>query len=289
MQLILPDGRLDLSHTRVMGILNVTPDSFSDGGLYTSVEAAVERGLQMIQEGAALLDIGGESTRPGARAVSEAEEIDRVVPVIEALRKATPVPLSLDSSKPGVMRAGVAAGASFLNDVRAFETPEALVVAAESGLPVCMMHMQGVPENMQENPEYQNVIEDIKGYLAKRVAAATAAGIPRDKIVLDPGFGFGKTLAHNLILLRNLDQFVATGMPVLVGVSRKSMIGALLERAGLSGGAAPGLERLIGSVTLALYAARKGAHIVRVHDVRETCEALAIDAAVTNLPAARED
>jgi dihydropteroate synthase len=282
MQLLLPDSYLDLSCTRVMGILNVTPDSFSDGGQFIAADAAVEHALAMVAAGADLIDIGGESTRPGARAVGEAEEIDRVVPVIEGLRAASPVPISVDSSKPAVMRAAVAAGAGLINDVRALEAPGALTAAAELGVPVCLMHMQGEPVTMQDNPKYQNVTYEVKSYLENRIAAAVAAGVAREQIVIDPGFGFGKTLAHNLRLLNDLDAFVATGMPVLVGVSRKSMIGAILKRAGLAETGDPAEARLIGSVTLALYAARKGAHIVRVHDVRETVEALAVQVAAAS-------
>jgi len=282
MQLTLPNGKLDLKTTRVMGILNVTPDSFSDGGSYSDAEAAVERALQMVAEGAALIDIGGESTRPDAATVSTQEEIDRVVPVIELFSQQSAVPVSLDTSKPEVMRAGVQAGAQMLNDVRALTIPGALEAAADLQVPVCLMHMQGTPKNMQNKPIYQDVTSDIKKYHEERVAVATRAGIRRDQLIVDPGFGFGKTLQHNLQLLRNLDEFVDTDMPLLVGLSRKSMIGKLLENVGHTGASVDIDKRLAGSVTLALYAAQKGAHIVRVHDVRETVAALTIAAALSD-------
>jgi len=282
MQLTLPNGKLDLKTTRVMGILNVTPDSFSDGGSYSDAEAAVERALQMAAEGAALIDVGGESTRPDAATVSTQEEIDRVVPVIELFSRQSAVPVSLDTSKPEVMRAGVQAGAQMLNDVRALTIPGALEAAVDLQVPVCLMHMQGTPKNMQNSPIYQDVTSDIKNYLEERVAVATRAGIRRDQLIVDPGFGFGKTLQHNLQLLRNLDEFVDTDMPLLVGLSRKSMIGKLLENVGHTGASVDIDKRLAGSVTLALYAAQKGAHIVRVHDVRETVAALTIAAALSD-------
>ena len=278
MQLSLPSGTLDLKTTQVMGVLNVTPDSFSDGGAYSDTEAAVERALQMVAEGAALIDVGGESTRPGAAVVSTQEEIDRVVPVIELFSGQSAVPVSLDTSKPEVMRAGVQAGAQMLNDVRALTIPGALEAAADLQVPVCLMHMQGTPKNMQNSPIYQDVTNDIKSYLEERVTAATRAGIRRDQLIVDPGFGFGKTLQHNLQLLRNLDKFIDTDMPLLVGLSRKSMIGKLFENVAAAGASVDIDERLAGSVTLALYAAQKGAHIVRVHDVRETVAALTIAA-----------
>ena len=256
-----------------MGILNVTPDSFSDGGLYVATDRAVERALAMVQEGADIIDIGGESTRPGASPVGVTEEIERTVPVIEALRKESDVPISIDTSKPEVMLAAAAAGASMLNDVRALRESGAVEVAAELGLPACIMHMQGEPRTMQASPAYDDVVRDVRAFLRDRVDECVAAGMNTANLVLDPGFGFGKTLEHNLLLMQQLDVFVKMGQPVLVGVSRKSMIGKLLgddQR-----------ERITGSVTLALAAARKGAHIVRVHDVRETADALRIDAAVT--------
>ena len=270
MQLIFPTGTLDLTTPRVMGVLNVTPDSFSDGGKYTALDAAVERALQMLAEGADIIDIGGESTRPGARSVTAAEEVERVVPVIEALRAVTDAPVSIDTSKPEVMLAAAAAGASMINDVRALQMAGALDAAAESGLPVCVMHMQGEPASMQEQPEYRDVAAEVGAYLAERVAACQAVGIKQ--VVIDPGFGFGKTLQHNLALFRALPTFIEQSLPLLVGVSRKAMIGALLGDASR--------DRTMGSVTLALAAVHNGAHIVRVHDVQPTVDALRIEAAL---------
>jgi len=288
MQLDFPSAVLDLSVPRVMGILNVTPDSFSDGGLYSLQQAAVQRALEMVAEGADIIDIGGESTRPGAAPVSAAEELDRVAGVIEELRAVSAVPVSIDTSKPEVMRAAVAAGASMINDVNALRADGAVETVAELGVPVCLMHMQGTPQNMQQQPHYSDVVAEVQGFLLDRVAVCAEAGILPQQIVLDPGFGFGKTLQHNMALLQALDSFSATGHAILAGLSRKSMIPALMENAaipklnGVSAGAAPertaavASERVGGSVTLALYAVAKGVHIVRVHDVRETVEALTI-------------
>jgi len=264
---------LDLTRPRVMGILNVTPDSFSDGGHFASPEAAVRRARELAAEGADLIDVGGESTRPGARAVSVQEEMDRVIPVIEALATELPVPVSIDTSKPEVMRAAVAAGAALINDVAALRRPGALAAAAALGVPVCLMHMQGEPGTMQEDPSYRDVVAEVTGFLAERLAACEAAGIPGGRLLVDPGFGFGKTLAHNLALLRGLRRLTALGVPVLVGLSRKSMIGALL-------GGAPAGERLHGSLAAAVLAVERGAAIVRVHDVGPTVQALRIVAAV---------
>jgi dihydropteroate synthase len=285
MHLDFPNGSLDLGQTRVMGILNVTPDSFSDGGLYAAHNLAIEHALQMIAEGADIIDIGGESTRPGAVDVSAAEELDRVLGVIEGIRKLSPLPISIDTSKPEVMRAAVAAGASMVNDVRGLSLPGALDEVAALQVPVCLMHMQGEPGSMQRNPVYADVVANVTDFLLARVAACEAAGIGRQQLVIDPGFGFGKTLEHNLRLLTQLHTLVARGLPVLAGLSRKSMIPAIMENAGLSLGALePAVTaargRLAGSVTLALYAAAQGAHIVRVHDVRETVEALTIQRAL---------
>jgi len=249
-----------------MGILNITPDSFSDGGFFLAREQAVVHAHRMVEEGADILDIGGESTRPGARPVSVGEELDRVIPVIEALAKELPLPISVDTSKPEVMRAAVAAGAGLINDVRALREPDALDTAASLDLPVCLMHMQGEPRSMQANPHYDDVVGDVCAFLAARIEAATTAGIRRDRIVIDPGFGFGKSVAHNLVLLRRLPEFQVLGAPILVGLSRKSMIGALL---GL-----PVEQRVNASVALALIAVQNGANIVRVHDVRATREAI---------------
>jgi len=258
--------RVDLSRTAVMGILNVTPDSFSDGGAWLETSAAVARGENLAAEGADVIDVGGESTRPGAEAVSAQLEIERVVPVIERLARLIDVPISIDTSKPEVMRAAVAAGATLINDVQALRAPGAAALAAELAVPVCLMHMKGAPRTMQRNPVYTDVVGEVRAFLSERLDAAQAAGIPREQIVLDPGFGFGKTVAHNLALLRGLEAIKTLGCPVLVGLSRKSMIGALLDL--------PVTERLHASVALALIAAHNGAAIVRVHDVRATREAL---------------
>jgi dihydropteroate synthase len=249
-----------------MGILNVTPDSFSDGGLFAGRDAAVAHARALAAEGADIIDIGGESTRPGAKPVSVQEELDRVIPVIKALREEVAVPLSIDTSKPEVMRAAVAAGAGFINDVYALRAPGALETAAGLNVPVCLMHMQGEPRTMQENPQYRDVVADVREFLFERVAAAEAVGIARDRIVVDPGFGFGKSVEHNLQLLRGLNALAALGIPVLAGLSRKSMIGKLL---GL-----PVERRLHASLALALLAVQNGANIVRVHDVGPTVEAL---------------
>lgn len=257
---------LDLRRTAIMGILNVTPDSFSDGGFFLSREQAVAHALQMAEDGADLIDVGGESTRPGAQAVTVQEELDRTIPVIEAVTKSVSLPISIDTSKPEVMRAAARAGAGFINDVRALSEPDALATAAGLKLPVCLMHMQGEPRSMQANPCYGDVVTEVRAFLATRVEAAMAAGIRRDRIVIDPGFGFGKTAEHNLELLRRLAEFRGLGVPVLAGLSRKSMIGKLL---GL-----PVDQRVHASVALALAAVQNGATIVRVHDVRATREAI---------------
>jgi dihydropteroate synthase len=273
MKLVCGVHSLDLSAPCVMGVLNVTPDSFSDGGRYLSAEAAVSRAMAMQQAGAAIIDVGGESTRPGAAPVSEEEELARVLPVIESLAASLPVPVSVDTMKPRVMTAAVAAGASLINDVNALQAPGAMDAAAASGAAVCLMHMQGQPRTMQQRPVYADVVGDVRTFLAERVRDAMAAGIGRDRIVVDPGFGFGKTLAHNLRLLESLDRFLALGVPVLAGISRKSMIGTLL-------GDRPADDRLHGSVAAAVIAAMKGARILRVHDVAATVDALKVVTAV---------
>ncbi len=255
-----------------MGILNVTPDSFSDGGRYLKVDKAVGHALEMISAGADIIDVGGESTRPGARPVAAAEEIDRVVAVIEALLREAPVVISIDTSKPEVMRAAASAGAAIINDVRALQANGALETAAALGLPVCLMHMQGEPSSMQAAPRYTDVVTQVLEFLLRRAKLCMEAGIQREHIMIDPGFGFGKTLQHNLTLLAGLGRFAATGFPVLAGLSRKSIVRALLDSADS--------DLVAGSVTLALYAARHGAHIVRVHDVRQTVEALRVQAAI---------
>ncbi|HEX9625511.1 MAG TPA: dihydropteroate synthase [Acidiferrobacterales bacterium] len=266
---------VDLTRTAVMGVLNVTPDSFSDGGRFLLRDVAVAHARRMAAEGADIIDVGGESTRPGAAAVPVQEELDRVVPVIEALRDALPVALSVDTAKPEVMRAAVAAGAGMINDVMALRADGALAAARDAGVPVCLMHMQGEPRSMQRDPRYGDVVAEVKAFLAGRIAACEAAGIARARLVIDPGFGFGKTLEHNLALLRALREFTALGVPVLAGLSRKSMIDKAL---GL-----PLERRLYASLALALIAARNGARILRVHDVAATREALRMAEAVEGL------
>ena len=263
---------LDLATPAVMGVLNVTPDSFSDGGRYLSRDAALERGLRMAQEGAAIIDVGGESTRPGATPVAASEEIERVAPVIERLVARTPVLVSIDTSKPEVMEAAVAAGAQIINDVRALQRPGALAAAAASGAAVCLMHMQGEPVTMQEAPRYADVLREVAAFLGARAAACRAAGIAGERICIDPGIGFGKRAEHNLALLAGLRSLTALGYPVLVGVSRKSLIGIITGR--------PPQRRLAGSVALAALCVERGAAIIRAHDVVETVDAVRIAAAL---------
>jgi dihydropteroate synthase len=259
-----------------MGILNVTPDSFSDGARFQERDAAIRRALALVEEGADILDIGGESTRPGAAAVTVQQELDRVIPVLEAINKEVPVPISVDTSKPEVMKEAVHKGAGMINDVRALREPGALQILADyPDIPVCLMHMLGEPRTMQQNPEYADVVTDIIGFLEERISACEEAGIERSRLLLDPGFGFGKTLEHNLELLRRLDALEVLGCPVLVGISRKSMIGALLDNA-------PVDQRLYGSLSAAVIAAMKGAAIIRVHDVKPTVDALKVVTAVQN-------
>lgn len=259
----------------VMGIVNVTPDSFSDGGRLGTVEAAVAHGLRLVEQGADLLDIGGESTRPGAEPVDAAQEIARVVPVIEALRARWAGPISVDTMKPEVARAAVGAGASIWNDVSALTfDPRSAETAAALGCGVVLMHMKGEPGTMQAEPRYGDVVAEVTSWLAARADAAMAAGVARERIWLDPGLGFGKTAAHNLTLTARLDQFVALGFPVLYGASRKRTIQSV------DPSAADPTDRLGGSLALALEAARRGAAVVRVHDVRETVQAVALQAAV---------
>jgi dihydropteroate synthase len=272
MHLQLRTRRLDLSVPVVMGVLNVTPDSFSDGGRFTAPEAAVYRAREMAAAGAALLDIGGESTRPGAPPVSVTDELSRVLPVVERAAALGLAPVSVDTTKPQVMTAAAAAGAEMINDVRALSAPGALEAAAASGCAVCLMHMQGEPRTMQSAPAYGDVVEDVYAFLAGRIEACVRAGIPLERLVVDPGFGFGKTLAHNLTLMKHLARFSALEVPVLVGVSRKSMIGALTGR--------PISGRLAGGVALAALAVAAGARIIRSHDVAETFDAVKTTAAV---------
>lgn len=251
-----------------MGILNVTPDSFSDGGVFVGEQAAVEHALSMVEAGATIIDVGGESTRPGAQAVSVEEELQRVVPVIEAIRRHSDVEISVDTSKPSVMEAAVHAGATVLNDVRALQEEGALEMAAFLQVPVCLMHMQGQPRTMQQAPYYEDgVVTEVMRFLQQRIAACQFAGIERNQIWIDPGFGFGKTLEHNLELLASLEQFQSLQAPLLVGISRKSMVGALL-------GDRPVNQRVMGSVGAAVVSVARGAKIVRVHDVVETVDAL---------------
>ncbi|WP_286788088.1 MULTISPECIES: dihydropteroate synthase [unclassified Pseudomonas] len=263
---------LDLSHPHVMGILNVTPDSFSDGGRFNTLDSALFHARALVSAGATLVDIGGESTRPGAPAVSEDEELSRVVPVVEAISKELDVIISVDTSSPQVMLESAKVGAGLINDVRALKRPGALEAAAATGLPVCLMHMQGEPGTMQQNPHYEDVVTDVIAFLSERVAACEKEGIRRDQLILDPGFGFAKTLEHNLVLFKRMPELFELALPLLVGVSRKSMIGAVLTR--------PVEERLYGSLALAALAVAKGASIIRVHDVEQTVDVIKMIAAV---------
>jgi dihydropteroate synthase len=262
---------LSLTRPLVMGIVNITPDSFSDGGRFIAPEDAIAQGRRLVDEGADLLDLGAESTRPGAAPVEAAAELERLLPALAALRE-LPVPISVDTMKPAVMREALARGASMINDIAALRSPGAVEAVAESQAAVCLMHMQGEPRTMQANPTYADVVGEVHGFLAARVAACAAGGIGRDRIVVDPGFGFGKTVEHNLELLRRLDAFADLGAAVLAGWSRKSSLGAITGR--------PTAERLIPSVTAAVLAVQRGATIVRVHDVAATRDALAVLAAV---------
>lgn len=257
---------------QVMGVLNVTPDSFSDGGAYLAVDRAIAQARRLAEEGAAVIDVGGESTRPGAADVPVKEELRRVIPVIEAIVAELPVVVSVDTSKPQVMRAAVAAGAGLINDVRALRAPGALAAAAELGVPVCLMHMQGEPRTMQQTPQYGDVVAEVAAFLRERAMACEAAGIPREHLLLDPGIGFGKTVAHNLSLLKHLDVLGAEGLPMVLGVSRKSFIGAVLDR--------PVERRLYGSLAVAALGAWQGVALLRVHDVAATVEVVAMCQAV---------
>ena len=264
---------LDLSRPRIMGVLNVTPDSFSDGGqLYrdrrVDTDALLARAEQMLAEGADIMDVGGESTRPGAAAVSETEELDRVVTAVEALAQHCDTIISVDSSTPSVMRESARCGAGLLNDVRGFKRPQALQVAAESGLALCVMHMQGEPDTMQTAPVYNDVLQDISHFLSRRLADVSSVGIDLDRVIIDPGFGFGKTAEQNFELLARLEVLCNQDQPILVGLSRKSMISAVLDR--------PPEQRMVASVALALMAVERGARIVRVHDVAATFDALSM-------------
>ena len=254
-----------------MGVVNITPDSFSDGGAFFAPEAAIAQARRLVDEGAAIIDIGAESSRPGAQPVSEEEECARILPVLEAIRGLA-VPISVDTRRTAVMRAALAAGASMINDIDALAAPGALEAIAAADCGVCLMHKKGDPATMQADPRYDDVVREVSGFLAARMAAAQAAGIARDRITIDPGFGFGKTVAHNLQLLRNLASIAALGAPVLAGLSRKSTLGRITGR--------PAGERMVASVTAALLAAQHGATILRVHDVQATRDALAVWRAV---------
>ena len=259
----------------MMGILNVTPDSFSDGGRYSQVDVALEHARVMLAEGADIIDVGGESTRPGAEAVSVTDELQRVLPTVTALVKELGAIVSVDTSKPEVMEAAIGAGAAMINDVQALSAPGTLEIVATAKVFVCLMHMQGLPRTMQTNPQYQDVVNAIIGFLGKRANDCIAAGLPAHRIIIDPGFGFGKSLTHNYTLMRDLGRLTELGYYVLAGMSRKSMIGALLDT--------PAEKRLIGSVVLAALAAERGAAILRVHDVGETVEAMRLVQAVQTL------
>ena len=265
---------LDLSTPQVMGILNTTPDSFSDGGSYTQLESALAQVERMIVDGASIIDIGGESTRPGAEDVSEEDELARVIPVLIAIKQRFDVLVSIDTSKAAVMIAAIAAGADMINDVAALQNQGCLAAVAQSDVPVCLMHMQGLPRTMQNNPSYDHVINDIVAFFQQRIEACVSAGITRERIILDPGFGFGKTLEQNFHLLANLSKFSQLKLPLLIGISRKSMIGNLLNR--------DVKQRLAGSLSAAIIAAQQGANIIRVHDVEATVDALTVLQAVTD-------
>jgi len=263
---------LTLNRPHVMGIVNVTPDSFSDGGKFSSTDLAVEHALKLIAEGADILDIGGESTRPGAAVVSLDEELKRVIPVIEALSRTCNVPISIDTYKPEVMRQAIAAGADIVNDVRALQEPNALEIIAQSNVGVCLMHMQGTPQTMQLEPHYVDVVSEVKQFLVDRMNAALAYGIVESRILLDPGFGFGKTRTHNIALIQHLDELNVIGLPLLVGLSRKSVLGSIT-------GADEG-QRLYASIAASVISAMKGAKILRVHDVKATVDALKVVTAI---------
>ncbi|WP_311752366.1 dihydropteroate synthase [Proteus columbae] len=268
MKLMARGIELNLSTPQVMGILNVTPDSFSDGGTHNSLNDAVDHAAKLIAEGASIIDIGGESTRPGASDVSIDEELQRVVPVVEAIRQRFDVWISVDTSKAQVITESANVGASIINDIRSLQEPGALEAAAKTGLPVCIMHMQGDPKTMQQSPHYENVMMDVERFLQENIQRCVDAGIEKNQIILDPGFGFGKNLAHNYQLLAHLSELHHFGLPILAGMSRKSMVGQLLN--------VPPQERVAGSVACAVIAAMQGAQIIRVHDVKETVDAMKI-------------
>ncbi|MGY1488477.1 dihydropteroate synthase [Methylobacillus pratensis] len=273
-QFICGKYQLDLTRPHVMGIVNVTPDSFSDGGRYASTELAVSHALQLVAEGADILDIGGESTRPNATPVGLEEELERVIPVIERLAREVDVPLSIDTYKPQVMREAVKAGAAIINDIRGLQEPGALQAAVEGNAGVCVMHMQGTPQTMQQDPVYQDVVQEVKAFLLQRLQACAAAGIPAERIVLDPGFGFGKRTVHNIALLNGLPDILELGRPLLVGLSRKSVLGQIVG--------SDVDQRLHASLAASVISAMKGGRIVRVHDVKATVDALKVVDAVIN-------
>ncbi|QCF27390.1 dihydropteroate synthase [Hydrocarboniclastica marina] len=275
MQMQFASHSLDLSRPQVMGILNVTPDSFSDGGRYNSLDSALAHAERMMSAGATFIDIGGESTRPGADPVSTEQELNRVCPVVEAIRKNLDVVVSVDTSTPEVMRETARLGAGMINDVRGLQRDGAVKAAADTGLPVCIMHMQGQPKTMQTAPSYDDPVQDVLNFLKERIAVVEEAGIPRSRLILDPGFGFGKSLVHNLTLLASLRHFLDQKLPVLIGVSRKSMLGEITGR-GVD-------ERCAASIAAATLAAWQGAQIFRVHDVAETVDALKVVAALKGI------
>lgn len=268
MKLYARDSVLDLSHPHVMGILNVTPDSFSDGGKHNDLVQALTHANEMINAGATIIDIGGESTRPGADEVGVEQELERVIPVVEAIAQRFEVWISVDTSKAEVIRESANAGAHIINDIRSLQEPGALEAAAKTGLPVCLMHMQGEPRTMQQAPRYQAILQDVDRFFVDQIARCETAGIKKEQLILDPGFGFGKNLSHNYQLLAHLADYHHFGLPLLVGMSRKSMVGQLLN-------VGP-TQRLTGSIACAVIAAMQGAHILRVHDVKETVEAMRV-------------
>jgi dihydropteroate synthase len=274
MKLHCADRILDLSLPQIMGVLNATPDSFSDGGQFSNRGAAINQAAKMLADGASIIDVGGESTRPGAKPVGLQQEMDRVIPIIERLSTSLDVCISVDTSSPEVMLAAKKAGAHMLNDVRALTRKGALQAAFATELPVCLMHMQGEPATMQSDPQYSQVVNDVYGYLANRIDDCCNFGIPKSKLLVDPGFGFGKSVAHNYQLLRQLERLLDLGVPVLAGLSRKSMIGAVLaDRQGVDRDVG---DRVFGSVSGAVIAAMNGARIIRVHDVKETADAMRV-------------
>jgi dihydropteroate synthase len=272
MNFICGQYQLNLNRPHVMGIINVTPDSFSDGGQFVSINLAVEQALKLIAEGADILDVGGESTRPGAHPVSLNEELNRVIPVIEALSSVSTVPISIDTYKPEVMRLAIAAGADIVNDIRALQEPDALDIVANSKAGVCLMHMQGLPQTMQLAPQYDDVVSEVKQFLVDRMNVAISHGIAKNRILLDPGFGFGKTRAHNISLIQQLSKLIDIGQPLLVGLSRKSVLGSIV------GGDES--QRLYASIAASVISAMNGAKIIRVHDVKATVDALKVVTAI---------